>query len=243
MGRSDGESVCVAGVRLDAPSPEWVRLWPVGFRELPEKFSKWQEIELLATKSSRDLRPASFTPNLDSLKLGAKIDSSKNWQKRRALLGHLIGETTLCDLMAAQGENYPGPSLGLVKVAPGATARIIDGPEWKEEKLRLANHAAGPNLFRQTALQPMRPPRYQVSYDWNCLHAICPGHNHTSCDWEVGAAALNLSRKYSDVRIPMLENFGPKMLPPLKDTYFFVGNQHQYPRSFMVLGAFYPSVE
>jgi hypothetical protein len=41
-----GEAVCVAGVRLDAPRPEWVRLFPVGFRDLPaeQQFGKYDVI-------------------------------------------------------------------------------------------------------------------------------------------------------------------------------------------------------
>lgn len=30
-----GEAVCVAGVRLITPQPEWARLGPVAFRDLP----------------------------------------------------------------------------------------------------------------------------------------------------------------------------------------------------------------
>jgi hypothetical protein len=56
----------------------------------------------------------------------------------------------------------------------------------------------------------------------------------------VGAAALKWSKTYPDVRVPLLEAFGAKMLGPEKDTYFFVGNQHQRPKTFMVLGTFYP---
>jgi len=99
------ETGCVAGIRLDTPTPEWVRLWPVGFRELPEsdKFHKWQVIELDAVKSRRDSRPESFTPHLHTLKLGDVIESKNKWRNRRELLGGLLGETTLCDLMAAQG--------------------------------------------------------------------------------------------------------------------------------------------
>jgi hypothetical protein len=31
-----GETVCVAGVRVDTDAPEWVRLYPVAFRDLPK---------------------------------------------------------------------------------------------------------------------------------------------------------------------------------------------------------------
>lgn len=244
LGRTEGETVCVAGVRLDAPVPSWVRLWPVGFRELPgsAKFHKWQIIDIDASPSTRDDRPESFRPDLDSLQVGDRVDTNKNWAKRRELLGPLLGGTTLCELMRAQDE--PGaPSLGLVKVRGGATATVIDGPVWDPSKELLAEIAASPHLFRDKALAPLRPPAYQVRYRWHCEDDGCNGHEHSSCDWEVGAAALSWRSRYDDVRPHLLKKFGEEMLAPDRDTYFFVGNQHQRPKTFMVLGSYYPKME
>jgi len=58
----------------------------------------------------------------------------------------------------------------------------------------------------------------------------------------VGVAALKWAKSYPDVRVPLLEKFGDSMLGPDHDTYFFVGNQHLYPQSFLVLGVFYPKL-
>ena len=241
VGQSDGEAVCVAGVRLDGDEPSWIRLWPVGFRELSatEQFRKWQVIEVEASRSTKDRRPESFRPNLSTLQPLEDIKSLQNWKRRREALGGLLGQTTLCDLMRVQ-EQPNAPSLGLVKVRPGATAEIVDGPIWSPDKESLAQFHAAPNLFRHKALPPLKPPAYQVRYAWRCLDAHCPGHNHASCDWEVGAAALNWQRRYPDVRPHLLNNFGDGIIGDGKDTYFFVVNQHQRPRSFLVLGAFYP---
>ena len=82
-----------------------------------------------------------------------------------------------------------------------------------------------------------------MSYKWHCMDETCNGHMQASCDWEVGAAAINWSRQYPDVRPHLLKNFGEKMLGQDRDTYFFVGNQHQWPQTFMVLGTFYPPVQ
>jgi len=109
LGHTDGEAACVAGVRLDTATPECVRLWPVGFRELPgsARFKKWQIIDLDATKSTRDRRPESHTPVLSSLEPGPVVPSGKGWKRRRELLGSLVGETTLCDLLTPS--RYPSP--------------------------------------------------------------------------------------------------------------------------------------
>lgn len=243
VGRSVGEAVCVAGVRLDGASPSWVRLWPVGFRELPAsaRFRKWQIIELEARKSTSDLRPESYTPDMTTLTLGEVVPSKGDWLARRNLLGDLLGQTTLCQLMRVQDGSLP-PSLGLVAVMPGATAEVVDGPVWSPEKELRADLAAAPHLLRDNELVPLRPPDYQVRYRWKCADRNCEGHTHSSFDWEVGASAYRWRTKYPDVRIPLLESFGSKMLGPGKDTHFFVGNQHQRPRSFLVLGAYYPKL-
>ena len=243
LGQTDGETVCVAGVRLDGATPGWVRLWPVGFRELPAsaKFHKWQVIDLAAAPSSRDMRPESHRPDLTTLTVGRRVDTKKNWSERRELLGPLLGQTTLCALMRAQDDSRP-PSLGLVKVRAGATADVVDGPVWGPEKHLLAQLNAAPHLLRDKDLAPLKPPAYQVRYQWHCMDDDCNGHQHSSCDWEVGAAALNWRGKYPDLRVPLLQKFGAEMLDEAKDTHFFVGNQHQHPGTFMVLGSFYPKV-
>jgi hypothetical protein len=68
------ESVCVAGLRVDTPVPEWVRLNPVQFRLLKRdrQFSKYDLIRVLVRRpTSGDTRPESFTPILDTIE---KID-------------------------------------------------------------------------------------------------------------------------------------------------------------------------
>src|SRR5690349_3010012 len=108
-----GETVCVAGIRLDADRPAWVRLYPVQFRELPfaQQFKKYQHLELRARKSS-DPRPESFAPNLDSLVLGDVVTTvgDRTWSKRWEHVDALAGATTTCALLRAQDEAGHGPS-------------------------------------------------------------------------------------------------------------------------------------
>lgn len=242
VGRTAGETVCVAGVRCDLDAARWVRLWPVHFRDLtPElQFKKWQIIELEAAPSHRDHRPESYRPNLESLHLGPVISSRRVWAERWHLLGDLPGATTLCDLIRAQ-EQQPAPSLGLARVLPGAQAMVRKGPVWTAEKELLAQIAAQPNLFREDALEILKPPPFQVVYKWHCTDGSCPGHEHTTCDWEAGQAARKFMKRYGDPSAQLLQRFGDGILGPDRDTFFFVGNQHQYPSTFLVLGAFYPA--
>src|SRR3990170_8266738 len=63
------ESVCVAGLRLDTPEPEWVRLYPVQFRLLARErqFSKYDVIRCRARRPRSDSRAESFTPHTDTI--------------------------------------------------------------------------------------------------------------------------------------------------------------------------------
>jgi hypothetical protein len=79
-----GEVVCVAGIRTDTPQPEWVRLYPVAFRDLPfaSRFKKYQHVDLEATKHGGDNRPETYRPNLDTLRVGDLLDTRRNWALR-----------------------------------------------------------------------------------------------------------------------------------------------------------------
>jgi hypothetical protein len=125
IGRKTGESVCVAGVRLDHDDPSWIRLFPVPFRSLAkaQQFKKYAVVQLRVQRSSgSDRRPESHLPDLDSLRVGEVLDTRRHWAKRWDAIGGLVGATTACRLNA---ETVAGaqsaPSLGLVK-----PTRVLD---------------------------------------------------------------------------------------------------------------------
>src|SRR5437870_420577 len=72
-----GESVCAACIRVDREPHEWVRLFPVGFRELPEQrqFHKYQRIHLRARRGRTDRRHETWKPDVDSITLGEVLPS------------------------------------------------------------------------------------------------------------------------------------------------------------------------
>lgn len=117
-----GETVCVAGVRLDRPTLEWVRLYPMKFRlvDYEQQFKKYEIVEIpVKPQGAADPRPESMRPDQSFLRPVRQVESKKNWAERRQLMGDLVGATTTCDLIAAnKAVTYadPAPSLGLVKV-------------------------------------------------------------------------------------------------------------------------------
>ncbi|MCV7007435.1 hypothetical protein [Mycobacterium gordonae] len=244
-----GETVCVAGVRLDRGQPEWIRLYPVKFRnaDFDSQFKKYEIIRVNGTyHQANDNRPESFRPRQDELVHVERLDTSSNWQRRRMILDGLIGATTMCELLDANpigGMGKPSPSLGLIKPVD-VSAIVVDGEPWTAEEQAKINNASVPDLFG-TSLTPLEPAPYAVRFRYRCASANCKGHDQKVLDWEAGQAGRRWLKEYGDAgaREALLTKWRDEMLSPDRDFHFYVGNQNRRRRSFSVLGVWYPKIE
>ena len=76
------ETVCVAGVRLDRGRPEWIRLYPVKFRneDLDKQFKKYEILRLNGTyNQTNDNRPESFRPRQEEMVHVEHVNTKNNW--------------------------------------------------------------------------------------------------------------------------------------------------------------------
>jgi len=240
IARRSGESVCVAGVRLDTPVREWIRLFPVGFRALPKdrQFEKYQVISLRVRRGASDRRGESFKPDLESLALGDKIDSGRRWQRRWELIEPLAGATTTCALAKEAAVRGQGaPSLGLIKPRQITGLTVDENPLYQPG----GSTEIDVDLFG-TEREVLEATPFVVRYRYLCMEPGCNGHDQSIVDWESGQLARrNLSnRTAEEAKALHRERFLDQMCGPGRDTYFYVGNQHQHPRSFLVLGVFWP---
>ena len=97
------ELVCTAGLKEDGT---WIRIYPVPFRKLnyDKQYSKWQWIELDLIRNTKDLRPESFRPNLDSpISLLSRIGTERQWAKRKELVLRDV-KTNMTELIAEARE-------------------------------------------------------------------------------------------------------------------------------------------
>ncbi len=243
LSRNYGEVVCVAGVRVDTDRPTWIRLYPVGFRDLEyeERFKKYQVLTLNTRPSTSDPRPESRKPVLNSIQLGEQLPSTSGWRRRWERLAPLAGVSTMCGLYGAQKRPH-APSLGLIKPVEVMDLLIEVNKAFDIDKQRLAEIAAAEDLFGHTK-SVLEPSPINVRYRYRCAADDCRGHTQSIIDWEVAALArrlrdegASLEQMISAVR----QKFLDEMCGGAKDTYFFVGNQHQHPSSFLVLGVFWP---
>lgn len=90
------EAVCVAGFRIGLlQQPEWVRLFPIPFRELEsdQQFRKWQEIEVDVDRTASDTRPESLKPQNNTIRAGRELKPAE----RRQLVDSMP-HVTMCGL-------------------------------------------------------------------------------------------------------------------------------------------------
>jgi hypothetical protein len=232
-----GEVVCVAGVRTDSPAPEWVRLFPVAFRELPlaQRFTKYQHVSLEATQHGGDTRPETYRPVLESLTAGEILDSKKGWAKRKPWVEPLLVES-MCEVQARQKKD--GTSLAAFRPTDVIDFKIEgDTDEWDDKK---AGVASQPSLFFPTRDGLEKIP-FKFVYRYRC-GPKCNGHEQSNIDWELAQPYRAWRKRYDESTLieKIRARYLGEMCSPAKDTIFFVGNQHQHRQSFMVLGVFWP---
>jgi hypothetical protein len=131
------EVSCTAGITSES---EWIRLYPIPYRSLDEeqRFAKYQWIEVGVTKAKGDTRPESYTPNLDTIKLGDKVSTSDEWRARRQLIRPLL-RPSLCGLQKERDERGC-PTLGIFKPAKinGLVIEPTDADWSAEQSAKLA---------------------------------------------------------------------------------------------------------
>jgi hypothetical protein len=234
-----GEAVCVAGIRTDTDEPEWVRLFPVPFRDLPfsQRFKKYQHITVEASKHNHDLRPETYRPNLDTLETGELLDSKLGWAKRWPFIEPVIVDS-MCEVLRQQKLD----KTSLAAFRPGEVIDLlIDGEDasWSPEKEAVVSQ---PSLFLPTKNGLEKVP-YRFRYRYQCGITRCKGHTQSMVDWELAESFRSWRNRYEE---PVLlekirQRFLDQMCGPEKDTIFFVGNQLLHPIAFLVLGVFWPT--
>ncbi len=238
------ELVCTAGATENG---DFVRLYPINFRDLPyiQKYKKYQWIEVKAAKyGSRDRRKESYRPVDGShIKLGESLNTKYNWSERKKYVLKKQAKS-IEDLRERQ--NVDQTSLGIFK--PKAINDLVissDEPQWKPKYLAALKQR---RLWetRQASGTPLRKVPFKFHYHFDCDDPRCNGHKMSIHDWEVGALfwrCVDSGDSHQSAATKVKDKFLSDICGPDKETYFYVGTVHGHPRSWIVLGAFYPSAE
>lgn len=246
LSRSYGEVCCVAGTRMTADGPRWIRLFPVPFRSLADdqQFSKYQRIRLRVMAHGGDRRPETRRPNRDSIvTVGAPIPSREGWVRRRRWVEPLL-VPSMCEVR--RRERQDRTSLAVFR-PQHVDDLVIEDRDIDADKRAVARaFAAQRDLFsglgrdeRPSQLRALEQIPYAFKYRYHCADTDCGGHEQSIIDWEIAQYYRQVSRR-SDWRERLRTRWLEDLCGPDKDTAFFVGNQHLHPRTFMILGVWWP---
>lgn len=235
-----GDTVCVAGLRLTEDGPEWVRLYPIPFRylEADARFKKYDIVKLKVRPASRDRRPESYTPILDSLAVESHLEP---WKPRHWHVDPLIGAFNTCELYARAMKGSAGPSLAAVVPTDidRLELRLFDG--WtSEQQAKMQAHLRQDTLFGpKTDRSILVPPRFEGHYRYRCAAKGCKGHRQSLLDWEF----TELQRRHSgdtdaSAKAAIQKRFLDQLCAPARGPVFFLGNQLKRPQAFGVLGIY-----
>lgn len=240
--RQYGDTVCVAGINLDASIPEWVRLYPVPFRYLEgeRQFKKYDIITVRIRGAGGDKRPESRKIDAGSIEIGAHLDG---WSQRTAWVEPLAGPS-MCGMIEKVKADLNASSLGAVRLAMPPILRFSEHPGWSDEELaRFNSYRNQGDLFRETPPTLLDPPRLVVRLEYRCQEQGCAGHLQKVIDWELTALQLRYRRKSTaELKAIITRNFLEIPFSDDREPMVLVGNQENVQRraAFTVLGLYYP---
>jgi hypothetical protein len=232
------EHVCIAGVTR---AGQFIRLWPMNFRYRPldEWFHKyqWINIEVQDGRAKHDSRPESRNPLLERpIILGETIGTEHNWRgKKRFVLA--CGVETMCRL-----RQY-GPiekSLGITRPKAVECVKVEPAdPVWKPSQLK----ALQDDWLLGPKQKPLEKIPYSFSFKFTCEEAGCRGHEMEITDWEIGQLYRRMRDKYKSEDVAtekVRQKLFDELCAPGIDTHLFVGTMHTHPKTWIILGVFYP---
>jgi hypothetical protein len=235
------ELVCTAGV---TETGDFIRLYPINFRDLPfsQQYRKYQWMEVEATKhTGRDSRKESYRPKFETIRLiGEPISPKNNWAERARYV--LAKKSQSMEHLRDQQEQDRA-SLGIFK--PKYVDDLIvssDDDKWKpafEAALRQQR-------LWETRTVSQEPPRkvpFKFQYRFECDDPRCNGHQMMIEDWEVGALywnCINAGATPDEACAKVKQKFLGELCAADRDTHFYVGTILAHPRSWVVIGVFWP---
>jgi len=229
------EVSCTAAVSEDG---QWVRLFPVPYRLLPpdRQFEKYQWIEASLQRAPGDARPESYHPNVETIKLGEVVSTEHEWSARFSILAPLM-RPSMCAIRAEQEQNGH-PTLGLFR--PAKIKRLLirpSKPDWTDGQKTILRQQT---FDGDTPKEELEKIPFDFSYEFACNDPACRGHEMLCTDWEMAQAYRAWRQKYGDKwESKFRERFERDMIEKY-DTHFYVGTIHQHPKSWIIVGLFYP---
>jgi hypothetical protein len=235
------ELVCTAGVNERG---DFLRLYPINFRDLPQRqrYQKYQWIEVDAEKHTKpDSRKESYRPKCETIQLvGEPLPSKHNWAERsRYVLAK--ASRSIEELQAKQAADRTSLGIFRPKEVIDLVVRQTE-PDWKPSSR--ANTAQN-RLWetRKASREPLPKLPFKFQYRFTCDDARCNGHQMMVEDWEVGALysrCVGSGATPTEACSAVRQTFFDKLCAPDRDTHFYVGTIAAHPKSWVVIGVYWP---
>jgi len=151
---------------------------------------------------------------------------------------------SMCEILRRQRAD--GTSLAVFR--PKRVLDILIVPaDVSEEKRAIARAwAAQTSLLdglgseeRSHQLRELEVVPWTFKYHYVCSDPECNGHKQSIIDWEI-VGTYRKVRNHPNWQEKVRQRWLGELCSPSRDTAFFVGNQHQHPGSFLVLGVWWP---
>lgn len=219
-GKKHGETVCCAGVTEQG---EWRRQFPIHFRRLRSKFSRWDIIEYEYRFPENDKRPESRRVQEDSIQVIRKIPP----KERAPFLASVVVQST--EIAAARGQT-------LALIRPKKL-------QFKPKKKTLEELSAEQSAYRDAASQgsffdkelaELQPCPYAFKFVYE--DELGGSHTSTCDDWETAAMFFRFEKEYGEqiTLEKMRRTF--EIDYPSKGMAFAMGVHSQYPKIWLLVG-------
>ncbi len=237
-----GELVCTAGV---TEGGDFIRLYPINFRDQPfsKQYQKYQWIEVEAEKyQGRDTRKESYRPDCDTLvMLGEKIPTKAgDWSARGKFVLKNVARS-MEELRDCQDRD--GTSLGIIR--PKIVHDLVAEPTERKWKGSFLEELKQARLWddRKASKEPPRKLPFKFQYHFECDDPRCTGHQMMNEDWELGALfwkLIDAGATEAEAIQKVRDKFLVEMCDSNHDTHFYVGTILAHPKSWVVIGTFWP---
>lgn len=235
-----GETVCTAGC-LEGGQP--VRIYPVPFRLLSdyEQYRLYQWIRAPIRPRRDDPRPESYEIRADEIEPGEVVNTDPGWMERRQIIEEddAWHFDSVADLQVAQRQD--GQSIGVIPVANVEQVYIRERSRKKEEEHRQKLHSIRTqrDLFVDETPPHLQFQKYRIRVEWKCgkpgkPHPDCTGHDMAILDWGLGELTRREGPEKAKQKIKQYSN------TEMYELKFFLGNMLAYPKSFTIVGLWYP---
>jgi hypothetical protein len=244
LSKTHREIVCTGGVFEDTRS--LVRLYPIPLRYMDDEkyFAQYQWIEADVHRNPNDSRPESYKIRPDTIEVLSKIETGKggDWSQRAEWIMAPQNVFSSVETLRARQE-ADRTSLGLVhpRKVLKISSQIIGAAE-KAHFIEDYNEALKQmelpvDVVTGREVKPLTPPDFRYLVKFECDDDDCTGHEMSVLDWGTDALYWRMKVKFKNNNTAASKVVDKlQSLADTTDLHFFLGNIHNYPQNFTIVG-------